>query len=119
MNNHPSMPRERSHVGSPRPERPWQLRVGFWLLLTIAAFYLLTEHQAHLALGLPYLPFLLLAACPLIHVFGHAGHGGHDRHGRHRQHRSSDAKASLPTDTGSGATESKADATQRQERDLP
>jgi hypothetical protein len=68
------------HADGPRPERPWQVRVGFWLLLVIAAFYLLTEHRAHLALGLPYLPLLLLAACPLIHMFGHGGHGGHRGH---------------------------------------
>ncbi|MDD2920638.1 DUF2933 domain-containing protein, partial [Rhodoferax sp.] len=24
------------------------------------------------------LPYLLLAACPLMHVFMHHGHGGHD-----------------------------------------
>lgn len=74
MKTNPSMSAGRFYSDGPRPERPWQLRVGFWLLLAIAAFYLLTEHRAHLALGLPYLPFLLLAACPLIHVFGHGGH---------------------------------------------
>jgi hypothetical protein len=42
--------------------------------LAIAAFFLLTEHRAHL-LGI--LPFLLLLACPLMHLFHHAGHGGH------------------------------------------
>ena len=42
--------------------------------LAIAAFFLLTEHRAHLY-GL--WPFLLLLACPLLHVFGHGGPGGH------------------------------------------
>jgi hypothetical protein len=31
------------------------------------------------------LPWLILLACPLLHVFmhgGHAGHGGHDHHGQ-------------------------------------
>jgi len=41
-------------------------------LFAIAAFFLLTEHLAH-ALG--FLPFLLLALCPLMHLFGH--HHGH------------------------------------------
>jgi len=35
-------------------------------------FYLLTEHQAHL---FGALPFLLLLACPLMHLFMHHGHG--------------------------------------------
>lgn len=48
-----------------------------WVLvafLAIAGFYLITEHKAH-AFGL--LPFLILLACPLLHVFMHGGHGGH------------------------------------------
>lgn len=48
-----------------------------WVLLAfliIAGFYLITEHKAH-AFGL--LPFLILLACPLLHVFMHRGHGGH------------------------------------------
>jgi hypothetical protein len=45
--------------------------VGF---LVLAAFYLITEHTAHL---LGWLPWLLLLACPLMHFFMHGGHGGH------------------------------------------
>jgi hypothetical protein len=45
----------------------------------VALFFLLTEHRAHL---FGWLPFLLLAACPLMHFF-HGGHGGHGRHGGH------------------------------------
>jgi hypothetical protein len=48
----------------------WVL-VGF---LAIALFFLLSEHRAHL-LGI--LPYLLLFACPLMHLFHHHGHGGH------------------------------------------
>lgn len=48
--------------------------IGFVL---VAAFFLVTEHRAHV-FGI--LPYLLLAACPLMHFFGH-GHGGHG-HGR-------------------------------------
>lgn len=45
----------------------------------VALFFLATEHRAHLY---GWLPFLLLAACPLMHLFhGHGGHGGHGRHG--------------------------------------
>ena len=42
--------------------------------LAIAGFYLITEHRAHV-FGL--LPFQILLACPLLHVFMHRGHGGH------------------------------------------
>lgn len=47
--------------------------------LAIAGYFLFTEHRAHV---LPYLPFLLLLACPLMHFFMHRGHGhGHGGHG--------------------------------------
>ena len=53
-------------------------RSGLALLvfLGVAGFYLLTEHTAHVFGALPY---LLLLACPLMHVFMHRGHhhGGH------------------------------------------
>lgn len=52
------------------------------LFLAIAAFFLLTEHRAH-AFG--FLPYLLLLACPLMHLFHHGGHGGHGGHAG-RQH---------------------------------
>lgn len=42
--------------------------------VAIAAYFLWTEHRAHLIGGLPY---LLLLACPLMHLFMHRGHGGH------------------------------------------
>lgn len=45
----------------------------------VALFFLLTEHRAHLY---GWLPYLLLAACPLMHLFHrHGGHGGHAGHG--------------------------------------
>jgi hypothetical protein len=115
MKTNPSMSGGRVHAEGPRPERPWRLRVGFWLLLASAAFYLVTEHRAHIALGLPYLPFLILVACPLIHVFGHGGHGGYGGHGGHSQHQSPDPKASPPDGGGPNAT----DRTHRHGGDLP
>jgi hypothetical protein len=45
--------------------------------LAIGAFFVITEHTAHFFGALPY---LLLLACPLLHLF-HGGHGG--RHGDH------------------------------------
>lgn len=62
---------ERDAHGAPRGYN-WVL-VAF---LAIAAFFLFAEHRAHL---LGALPFLLLLACPLMHLFMHRGHGGHDR----------------------------------------
>ncbi|MGC8213164.1 DUF2933 domain-containing protein [Ralstonia pseudosolanacearum] len=49
--------------------------IGF---LLVVAYFLWTEHQAHV---IQFLPFLLLATCPLMHVFMHGGHGhGHHSH---------------------------------------
>ncbi len=45
--------------------------------LAIIGFFLLTEHWAHVY---GYWPYLLLLACPLLHLFGHGGHGGHGSH---------------------------------------
>jgi hypothetical protein len=50
---------------------------GKWVLigfLAVAAFFLWTEHRAHVLGILPYLVFL---ACPLMHLFHHHGHGHH------------------------------------------
>ena len=47
------------------------------VLLVVVGVLLWTEHLAH-ALG--YLPFLLILACPLMHIFMHGGHGGHAHH---------------------------------------
>jgi len=41
-------------------------------LVVVMAFYFLREHWGH-ALG--FLPYALLLACPLMHLFH--GHGGH------------------------------------------
>ncbi|SDY41024.1 DUF2933 domain-containing protein [Pseudomonas sp. NFIX28] len=40
--------------------------------LAIGGYFLFTEHRAHVV---PYLPYLLLLACPLMHFFMHRGHG--------------------------------------------
>ena len=49
------------------------VRWAFWIFAAVGVYYLLTEHRAHV---FDYLPFVLLMACPLMHMFGH-GHGGH------------------------------------------
>jgi hypothetical protein len=54
----------------------WGLRAkwAFAVFAIIGAFFLLAEHRAHV---FPYLPWLILLACPLMHFFMHGGHGGH------------------------------------------
>lgn len=50
------------------------------MLGLIAAFYFLREHWQHVAGNWPY---LLLLACPVMHLFMHHSHGGHSGH-RHQ-----------------------------------
>jgi Protein of unknown function (DUF2933)/Heavy metal binding domain len=53
-------------------------RIPLWLgvavFSAVAVYLLWGEHHAHI---LGALPLLLLAACPLIHIFMHRGHGHH------------------------------------------
>ena len=69
----------RQHAGE-GSRRTWVL-IGF---LAIAAYFLFSEHRAHF---IYYLPFLLLLACPLLHMFH--GHGRRGEHGQKEveQHR--------------------------------
>jgi hypothetical protein len=56
-----------------------------WIFLGFIAYFLITEHWAHIV---PFLPWLILAACPLMHLFMHGGHGhgGHDHCDEHNRH---------------------------------
>ena len=58
------------------PRSFWRSRyaIGFVVFAAVAAYFLLSEHRAHF---LGALPWLLLLACPLMHIFMHHGHGGH------------------------------------------
>lgn len=85
------------HGGEPAPKF-WRSRYAVGLLVfgAVALFFLLGEHRAH-ALGV--LPFLLLLACPLLHVFMHRGHG----HASARRHGTSAGTAGdKPAPTGGG-----------------
>lgn len=54
--------------------------IALIVFLIIGAFFLITEHRAHLVGWLStYGIWLLLLACPLMHLFMHSGHG----HGGH------------------------------------
>lgn len=63
---------EDRHDPDHHPHRGKWALFGFFL---VAAYFLFTEHQAHVLGALPY---LLLLACPLMHVFHHRG--GHHHH---------------------------------------
>lgn len=60
--------------------------------LAIAGYFLLSEHRAHVV---PYLPFLLLLACPLMHLFMHRGHDGRGEHGGGGGHQHTSERSSL------------------------
>jgi hypothetical protein len=68
--------KHRHHVSSHNQRGTWVF-LGF---AAIALFFLWTEHRAHL---LGVLPYLLVLACPLMHLFHH-GHG-HRHHGGTQQ----------------------------------
>lgn len=66
------------------PSKTWRTRLvgtplGWGVTLTLAALgvYLFVSHTGHVMAALPY---LLLLACPLMHLFMHRGHG--HRHGK-------------------------------------
>ena len=61
----------------------------------IGAFLLLAEHRAHV---LPFLPWLLLAACPLMHIFMHRGHG----RGSHGDRDARDDRSTARRDSSTG-----------------
>jgi hypothetical protein len=61
------------------------LSKGSWVFygfLALAAVLLFTEHRAHM-LGI--LPYLILLACPLMHLFMHHDHGDHNQHAHHQE----------------------------------
>lgn len=52
--------------------------------LAVAAFFLWTEHRAHL---LGFLPYALLLLCPILHYLMHGGHGDHgEKDQPHKDH---------------------------------
>ncbi len=73
-----------------RRPRVGSILAGFGL---IAGFLLLTEHRAHL---FGVLPWLLLLACPFLHLFSHGGHG-------HTAHRMDPAANHPPKESNESA----------------
>ena len=70
----------------PQEQSFWRSPAGIVCLglLVIGGFFLLTEYTAHVFGALPW---LLILACPLMHLFMHHGHGhGHsDRSDRQQE----------------------------------
>jgi hypothetical protein len=64
-------PATRETTGLGRP-----LKTALLMVALVGGFFLLREHWDHVAGNWIY---LLLLACPVMHLFhGHGGHGGHD-----------------------------------------
>ena len=55
-----------------RAESSSRVRRVFLVFVVLAAVLLIAEHRLPV---LGYLPWLILLACPLMHVFMHRGHG--------------------------------------------
>ncbi len=62
---------DHSHRDEGNDGMPLRNKLVWIVFAVIAGFYLWTEHRAHLLGALPY---LLLLACPLMHLFMHHGH---------------------------------------------
>ena len=59
-----------------------KLGLAICLALAVLGAYLVWTHTGHVLSALPY---LILLACPLLHLFGH-GHGHGSRHAEHADH---------------------------------
>jgi hypothetical protein len=70
-----------SDVANQRGTNRTAITVGLCAFLAVAAYFLWTEHRAHV---IAVMPWLLLLACPVIHLFMHRRHGRHEGH-EHRQ----------------------------------
>ena len=59
-----------------------RFKITLAIFAVIALVFLWGEHKVHL---LGALPWLILLACPFIHMFMHGGHGSHGGHNHHDQ----------------------------------
>jgi hypothetical protein len=77
----------------PATQSCWRSPVGIFMLVAgaVGIYYLLTEHLTHVTQAVPY---LILLACPLMHLFGHR-HGGHG-HGGHGERPGRQDESSTP-----------------------
>ena len=91
-----AMPGKAGHDrGAGRPH----VKLVFLGFALIGAVLLLAGPRAHV---LPWLPWLLLAACPMMHhLFMHHRHGGHDHRGGAGR---ADGRASIPPGPDAGGS---------------
>lgn len=76
MENHDHHPQ---HAPLNNPSRRYSAWTGAAIMVVVmVAFYVLREHWGHV---LGYAPYLILLACPLMHIFMHGGHGHGHAHG--------------------------------------
>ena len=80
---------EHNHESDNNSALKSRANIALIVFLVIAALFLVTEHRAHLSAWFPYWPYLLLLACPLMHLFMHGGHG----HGGHGSREASNGSA--------------------------
>ena len=59
--------------------RTVRIYLGWSAVAAVTALLIYTGHGPH---ALNYLPFLIILACPLMHLFMHRGHGVHGAHER-------------------------------------
>lgn len=71
---------ERRHKTADEGRLKARSNIALIVFMIIATAFLVSEHRAHLVGWIPYWPYLLLLACPLMHLFMHGGHG-HGAHG--------------------------------------
>jgi hypothetical protein len=83
---------DHEHYHRPENKQPWW-KTPFGLacifFFAVAGYFLITEHAAHIGSNWIY---LILLACPLMHIFMHGGHGGHGGHDHNHNHNHSDDK---------------------------
>ena len=103
MNHHHAHPQPAAHqpdqVNQDSAPPFWRSRYAIGLLVfgAVAAYFLLSAHRAHF---FGALPFLLLLACPLMHMFMHGGHGRHGRHGGGHGDRAGGKQAGASSEPG-------------------
>jgi len=78
-------------IASPSPDvRQRRFTIGACVFVAVAAFYLWTEHRAHLLGALPY---ILLLVCPAMHLFMHHGSGRHGSGSAQHRHDHSEGRS--------------------------
>jgi hypothetical protein len=84
------MDHDHEHYHKPENKVPWwktSFGMTCFFFFAVAAYFLIKEHAAHIGNNWIY---LILLACPLMHVFMHGSHGGHGGKGDQSDHQNKD-----------------------------